>query len=981
MEKCVLSFPRLASRKSLIALVVLMLTTASVIAQPVFVKNINNTSHSFINANGKVYFASNDSLFTASSAGVVFIKKLNETITTISEVTMGDKFFVITAPTTGQQALWVSTGTAGSTLKAGTFPSITPRQVFQGNLYLAVNDGVHGMELWKLNSANTLSLVKDINPGAGNGISQYSAITISNNQLYFIAIDGTGSDIWRTDGTTAGTVKAVNVPFSNISSLTDVNGTMFFSRDSVDTYDYDRFTQLWKTQGTLATTQLVKDFGGYYQYNSLAGFTSFNGKLYFLHIMETQTDLLVSNGTEAGTQVVTEAASGSESFIYDLITFRDYLLWYSETQGFANAIVKSNGTSAGTSVVHDLNNVFIPPGYDYSFVDLTPAGDRLYFVDHATGANDWPDPGEEYVLYESTPEYVPSTSRSMRERYDFPYNNTRNLTAVTGNDILFTTWDDGAGYYRLWFYDPDAQCAGTGGLTRELWTNVTGNKVSSIPLNTPPVSVETVSSFAGPVNAGNNYGARYSGYLCVPVSGNYKFMIASDDYSELYLSTTSSKNDKKLIAWVYGATKQNEFTKFPSQQSASIYLEQGTKYYVEALHKEGGTYDHLMVAMQYPSGAIENPIAGSHLIPLQSNQLPVVTITEPAGDEIPAHTAVKLAADASDPDGTIEKVQFIITNLTIGLEDTYWADTEAPYETTYTFAEASYRITVKAYDNAGGVSVAHKDVIARGCQATGKILREVWTNVKGQSVVYIPVNSPPSSTNYLSIFEGPTNVGDYYGARIRGYLCVPMDGDYTFYISSDDHSELWLSDGSDPANKQRIAYVQGATSKRQWNKYPSQQSAPISLRRGVRYYVEVLHKENLGYDHISVGWKLPDGVMERPIPGSRLSPFDPTATIAAQSEEESMSMAREDDSDIYVTPNPVTTGMVSVMTPGESFRAAMMDIQLMSMTGEVVYSNRFNCDGQCESVELDLTGRVKPGLYLLKGTDGEKTFTRRLLVK
>jgi ELWxxDGT repeat protein len=980
MEKSVLSFPRLAACKSLIALVVLVLVSASVNSQPVFVKNINKTSHSFINANGKIYYASADSLFTASASGVTFIKKLNENITSISEITMGDKFFIITS-TAGQQGLWVSTGTAASTVKVGAYPSIVPRKVYQSDLYLAVNDGSHGIELWKLSSSNALIMLKDINPGTANGFGDGNAITISNNQLFFIANDGTGDDIWRTNGTTAGTVKAVDLPFVSIDDLTDVNGTMFFEHDSLDTYYGDAYTALWKTQGTAATTQLVKDFGANYQYNGLMWFTPFKGKLYFLHYEENQTDMLVSDGTEAGTQKVTTAAYGIESIFQDMITFNNYLVWYSETQGSATPIMKTDGTTSGTSVVHDLNYVYTPPDFDFSYVDLTAAGDRLYFVDHAT--TEYPNASEEFVLFESTPDYVPSTSKSLLERYNFPYNNTKNLTAVTGNDVMFTTADKNTNFYRLWFYDPDALCSGAGSLTREVWTNITGNKVSSIPVNTPPTYTESVTAFKGPINAGDNYGARYSGYLCVPVSGNYKFMIASDDYSELYLSTTDSKANKKLIAYVYGATKQNEFTKFPSQQSGLIHLEKGTKYYIEALHKEGGTYDHIMVAMQYPNGTIENPILGTHLIPFKSNQPPVVKITEPSYPEVPALSSYPIKADASDPDGSIIKVEFSIKSLTYGWQQSLGADTEAPYEAqTGVSGGGDYRIIVKAYDNANGVAYDSMDVKAIECSATGQILREVWTNIKGQSVSSIPVNTQPNSSGYLSLFEAPSNIGDYYGARIRGYLCAPRDGEYTFYISSDDQSELWLSDGPNPAHKTKIASVTGATSKRQWDKFPSQQSAKIFLRYGVRYYVEVLHKENLGYDHVAVGWLMPNGVSERPIPGTRLSPFGSSQTMAAQSVEQAEMVSMDESSMIEVAPNPVTTGKVVLTSQGTEYtQGSVMQVQLVSSTGEIVYTKKIQCDGNCGSVELDFANQVRPGLYLLKGTDGQQTFIRRLIVK
>ena len=45
----------------------------------------------------------------------------------------------------------------------------------------------------------------------------------------------------------------------------------------------------------------------------------------------------------------------------------------------------------------------------------------------------------------------------------------------------------------------------------------------------------------------------------------------------------------------------------------------------------------------------------------------------------------------------------------------------------------------------------------------------------------------------------------------------------------------------------------------------------ISLTAGRAYYVEAIHREKGGKDYFSVGWRLPDGNEENPIPGSRLS--------------------------------------------------------------------------------------------------------------
>lgn len=169
------------------------------------------------------------------------------------------------------------------------------------------------------------------------------------------------------------------------------------------------------------------------------------------------------------------------------------------------------------------------------------------------------------------------------------------------------------------------------------------------------------------------------------------------------------------------------------------------------------------------------------------------------------------------------------------------------------------------------------------CPGSGTILREQWNDLTGYSISSIPVNTAPASTSQLASFEAPYNVGDNYGARIRGYICAPTTGNYIFWIASDDKSELWLSTNDDPANKVKIAYVNGWTNRKEWTKYSTQQSAPVALVAGQRYYIEALHKEAIQGDHVEVGWKLPGGTLERPIPGSRLSPPGSTGNTSTSS--------------------------------------------------------------------------------------------------
>ncbi len=159
------------------------------------------------------------------------------------------------------------------------------------------------------------------------------------------------------------------------------------------------------------------------------------------------------------------------------------------------------------------------------------------------------------------------------------------------------------------------------------------------------------------------------------------------------------------------------------------------------------------------------------------------------------------------------------------------------------------------------------------------LLREYWSDISGTLVTNLTDNTNypnnPTSRNTITIFEGPSNTADNYGTRIRGYVVPPTTGNYTFWISSDDNSQLWLSTSDDPAGKTLIASVSGWTNPREWTKFSSQQSTQVALTAGQRYYVEVLHKEGTGGDNVAVGWQGPgiSGDAERPIPGSRLQPY------------------------------------------------------------------------------------------------------------
>jgi len=172
--------------------------------------------------------------------------------------------------------------------------------------------------------------------------------------------------------------------------------------------------------------------------------------------------------------------------------------------------------------------------------------------------------------------------------------------------------------------------AGIGQAMREIYPDIPGTAISDLraspafpdrPSVLEPVSSLEVGSY------GENYGQRISGLLWPPVTGEYRFYMASDDGGEFYLSTDELPAHAVKIAsepsWAVFRDFQGLDRRNPTQpenRSAAISLEAGRGYYFEALMKEGGGGDHLSVAWQLPGGQPPvngaEPISGAYLSPI-----------------------------------------------------------------------------------------------------------------------------------------------------------------------------------------------------------------------------------------------------------------------------------------------------------------------------------------------------------------------------
>jgi len=181
-----------------------------------------------------------------------------------------------------------------------------------------------------------------------------------------------------------------------------------------------------------------------------------------------------------------------------------------------------------------------------------------------------------------------------------------------------------------------------------------------------------------------------------------------------------------------------------------------------------------------------------------------------------------------------------------------------------------YPITVTVGSKVGKSS--QKLMIIAGIPATLK--SEKWTNVLTTPIPENTFDESADETSSLTEFSSLVNSSDNYVQRLSGYFVAPSTGSYTFWVAADDTATLYLSTTGIDNNKVKIASTSGATNFREWDKYPLQKSKPVFLKFGQICYLEAVHQELSGRDHLDVAWKIPGGTREvisgRPLLGLEL---------------------------------------------------------------------------------------------------------------
>lgn len=242
-------------------------------------------------------------------------------------------------------------------------------------------------------SAQIPSMVKDIYPGSNfsNPNTIITGIPFNNGYL-FTASDGTnGSELWFSDGSTAGTNMVKDIYPGNSTSFPasyfSFNSKIYFRASDTNG------NELWQTDGTNGGTALVKDIWPGIGSSLPLQFTVAPNCFYFVaNDGVSGQELWKSDGTTLGTSLIKDINPGSGSSNITILQIVGNNLFFSADNGInGKELWKSDGTLAGTMLVKDMNvgpgaTTFVGSGISYN--------NKLFFLaNDGSGLKFWESDG------------------------------------------------------------------------------------------------------------------------------------------------------------------------------------------------------------------------------------------------------------------------------------------------------------------------------------------------------------------------------------------------------------------------------------------------------------------------------------------------------------------------------------------------------------------------------------------------------------
>ena len=394
--------------------------------------------------NGELFFKNNNRLWKTDGEQE---EQVNNLFISGEFAEMGGLLYFIASESGSGTGIWKTDGTAAGVSLVKEVATVSYHYAENltatgSHVYFTAETEEFGNELWVSDgTAQGTFLLWDVIPGPDDGFRTYDHVrfgVLGNNLLFAGWDEEHGRELWKTDGTVEGTklVKDIN------SKSQDVR----LSGDPVPFGDQIYFLTtagLWKTDGSPENTELISEFA------LASGLHALNDKLIFTASTETVRTIWTSDGTAEGTLPLFNEGEmpGSFTFQNDLPAIDGFLFFSGRTDEHGYELWKTDGSAEGTAMVMD-----IYPGEEHSFYsfsndDYLVVDNILYFVanDGLIGDELWRTDGTAEGTFPITDINPFGGSGISYLRYT--------------DGTLFFIANDGASGYELW--KSDGTTAGT----------------------------------------------------------------------------------------------------------------------------------------------------------------------------------------------------------------------------------------------------------------------------------------------------------------------------------------------------------------------------------------------------------------------------------------------------------------------------------------------------------------------------------------
>ena len=250
-----------------------------------------------------------------------------------------------------------------------------------GGTVFFVEDDAHGLEPWVTDGTPAgTRLLKDIYPGPRSSVVMM--VTLMNGVAFFFADDGAnGLELWRSDGTPGGTHVVANIgpgSAAGIAGVTVTNGTipiingvLYFAGN-----DGGTGSELWRSDGTAGGTYRVSDGWSGSAGSDPHDFHIVGTRLYFVATDSADTELWTSDGTPAGTRRVADISPGVQEHITGMTVVGNVMFFTANDDVHGRELWRVNA-AGNAAMVKDL--IDLPRGHGSDPVPVGVVGDTLVF--------------------------------------------------------------------------------------------------------------------------------------------------------------------------------------------------------------------------------------------------------------------------------------------------------------------------------------------------------------------------------------------------------------------------------------------------------------------------------------------------------------------------------------------------------------------------------------------------------------------------